>query len=209
MKYKEKEKLEFIKNKINKFYEPNILELGVQTGNSTMMFLEICEKNNGFLTSIDIEDCSHVSESKKWKFIHSSDDNFDYVNKFINKELDIIFIDSLHEPNHVKKVFYNYFKFLKINGLIIIDDVSWLPYVKNGIKDNNFVERINRLTFEKILEIFNSNQNNLTLKVNFSGSGLAIFSKLTNNLEEEIKIKNRLNSIKNLIKKLYAPKPKK
>ena len=209
MKYKEKEKLEFIKNKINKFYEPNILELGVQTGNSTMMFLEICEKNNGFLTSIDIEDCSHVSKSKKWKFIHSSDDNFDYVNKFINKELDIIFIDSLHEPNHVKKVFYNYFKFLKINGLIIIDDVSWLPYVKNGIKDNNFVERINRLTFEKILEIFNSNHNNLTLEVNFSGSGLAIFSKLTNNLEEEIKIKNRLNSIKNLIKKLYAPKPKK
>ena len=209
MKYKEKEKLEFIKNRINKFYEPNILELGVQTGNSTKMFLEICEKNNGFLTSIDIEDCSHVSKSKKWKFIHSSDDNFDYVNKFINKELDIIFIDSLHEPNHVKKVFYNYFKFLKINGLIIIDDVSWLPYVKNGIKDNNFVERINRLTFEKILEIFNSNQNNLTLEVNFSGSGLAIFSKLTNNLEEEIKIKNRLNSIKNLIKKLYAPKPKK
>ena len=209
MKYKEKEKLEFIKNKINKFYEPNILELGVQTGNSTKMFLEICEKNNGFLTSIDIDDCSHVSKSKKWKFIHSSDDNFDYVNKFINKELDIIFIDSLHEPNHVKKVFYNYFKFLKINGLIIIDDVSWLPYVKNGIKDNNFVERINRLTFEKILEIFNSNQNNLTLEVNFSGSGLAIFSKLTNNLEEEIKIKNRLNSIKNLIKKLYAPKPKK
>jgi len=209
MKYKEKEKLEFIKNKINKFYEPNILELGVQTGNSTKMFLEICEKNNGFLTSIDIEDCSHVSKSKKWKFIHSSDDNFDYVNKFINKELDIIFIDSLHEPNHVKKVFYNYFKFLKINGLIIIDDVSWLPYVKNGIKDNNFVERINRLTFEKILEIFNSNQNNLTLKENFSGSGLAIFSKLTNNMEEEIKIKNRLNSIKNLIKKLYAPKPKK
>ena len=207
MKYKEKEKLEFIKNKINKFYEPNILELGVQTGNSTKMFLEICEKNNGFLTSIDIEDCSHVSKSKKWKFIHSSDDNFDYVNKFINKELDIIFIDSLHEPNHVKKVFYNYFKFLKINGLIIIDDVSWLPYVKNGTKDNNFVERINRLTFEKILEIFNSNQNNLTLKVNFSGSGLAIFSKLTNNLEEEIKIKNRLNSIKNLIKRLYAPKP--
>ena len=41
MKYKEKEKLEFIKNKINKFYEPNILELGVQTGNSTKMFLEI------------------------------------------------------------------------------------------------------------------------------------------------------------------------
>ena len=209
MKYKEKEKLEIIKNKISKISQPNILELGVQKGNSTRMFLEVCEDNNGFLTSVDIEDCSDVSDNKKWKFIHSSDDNFDYINKLINKELDIIFIDSLHEPNHVKKVFYNYFSFLKINGLVIVDDVSWLPYVKKGIKDNNFVERVNRLTFEKILEIFNSNQDKLSLEINFSGSGLAIFSKLGGPLVKENKIENRLFSLKNLLKKIYAPKPKK
>ena len=209
MKYKENEKLEIIKNKISKIPKPNILELGVQKGNSTKMFLDLCEKNDGFLTSIDIEDCSNVSNSQKWKFIQSSDDNFDYINQFIKKDLDIIFIDSLHEPNHVKKVFYNYFQFLKINGLIIIDDVSWLPFVESGVNNNDFVERINRLTFEKMLEIFNSNQENLSLEINFSGSGLAIFSKLKNILKEEIKIKNRLFSIKNLIKKLYAPKPKK
>ena len=209
MKYKENEKLDIIKNKISKIPKPNILELGVQKGNSTKMFLDLCEKNDGFLTSIDIEDCSNVSNSQKWKFIQSSDDNFDYINQFIKKDLDIIFIDSLHEPNHVKKVFYNYFQFLKINGLIIIDDVSWLPFVESGVNNNDFVERINRLTFEKMLEIFNSNQENLSLEINFSGSGLAIFSKLTNILREEMKIKNRLFSIKNLIKRLYAPKPKK
>ena len=209
MKYKENEKLDIIKNKISKIPKPNILELGVQKGNSTKMFLDLCEKNDGFLTSIDIEDCSNVSNSQKWKFIQSSDDNFNYINQFIKKDLDIIFIDSLHEPNHVKKVFYNYFQFLKINGLIIIDDVSWLPFVESGVNNNDFVERINRLTFEKMLEIFNSNQENLSLEINFSGSGLAIFSKLRNILKEEIKIKNRLFSIKNLIKKLYAPKPKK
>ena len=209
MKYKENEKLDIIKNKISKIPKPNILELGVQKGNSTKMFLDLCEKNNGFLTSIDIEDCSNVSNSQKWKFVQSSDDNFNYINQFIKKDLDIIFIDSLHEPNHVKKVFYNYFQFLKINGLIIIDDVSWLPFVESGVNNNDFVERINRLTFEKMLEIFNSNQENLSLEINFSGSGLAIFSKLKNILKEEIKIKNRLFSIKNLIKKLYAPKPKK
>jgi predicted O-methyltransferase YrrM len=209
MKYKENEKLDIIKNKISKIPKPNILELGVQKGNSTKMFLDLCEKNDGFLTSIDIEDCSNVSNSQKWKFIQSSDDNFNYINQFIKKDLDIIFIDSLHEPNHVKKVFYNYFQFLKINGLIIIDDVSWLPFVESGVNNNDFVERINRLTFEKMLEIFNSNQENLSLEINFSGSGLAIFSKLKNILKEEIKIKNRLFSIKNLIKKLYAPKPKK
>src|SRR6056300_555637 len=104
MKYKENEKLDIIKNKISKIPKPNILELGVQKGNSTKMFLDLCEKNDGFLTSIDIEDCSNVSNSQKWKFIQSSDDNFNYINQFIKKDLDIIFIDSLHEPNHVKKV---------------------------------------------------------------------------------------------------------
>ena len=70
------------------------------------MFLDICHKNNGKLTSIDIQDCSGVSKSKRWKFIMSSDDNFDYIkDKIKNNKFDILFIDSLHEPNHVRKVF--------------------------------------------------------------------------------------------------------
>ena len=210
MKYFEKEKLEIIKSKIVNIKNLNILELGVQNGNSTKMFLEICNQNDGYLTSIDIKDCSSVSEDKRWKFIFSSDDNFQYIDKFIyNKRFDVLFIDSYHEPNHVKKVFFHYFKFLKKNGLIFIDDVMWLPYVKSGVKDNDFIERINRLTFDKLLEIFNNNVENLTLDINFSGSGLAIIKKIGEKLNKEKKIKNRLFSIKNLIKKyIYSPKPK-
>ena len=124
-------------------------------------------------------------------------------------DLDVIFIDSLHEPNHIRNVFYNYFKFLKKDGLIFIDDISWLPYIEGGIRDNNFIERINRLTFNKVLEIFNANQKSLSLEINFSGTGLAIFKKNDNKLNDEYKIKNRLLTLKNLIKNIYAPKPKK
>ncbi len=210
MKYFEKEKLEFIKNKISNINNITILELGVQKGNSTKMFLEVCNKNNGNLTSIDIKDCSSVTEDKRWEFIFSSDDNFEYIDKYIaNKRFDVIFIDSYHEPNHVKKVFFHYFSFLKKNGLIFIDDVVWLPYVKNGVEDNDFIERINRLTFDKLLEIFNNNIENLTLDINFNGSGLAILKKTGEKLNKEKKIKNRLFTIKNLIKKfIYSPKPK-
>ena len=35
---------------------PFILEFGVRQGRSTKMFLEICERNNGSLISIDIDD---------------------------------------------------------------------------------------------------------------------------------------------------------
>ena len=201
-------KLNLIKERIKDIDKPLILELGVKEGRSTKMFLEICDKNDGNLISIDILDYSKVSNNPKWKFIHSSDDNFNYTKKFIERKVDVLFIDSLHEPSHIRKVFYNYFNFVKINGLIFIDDVIWLPYVKDGYRDNDFIETTNRLTFNKILEIFNSNKDNLTLDMNFSASGLAIISKIGSHLNNEKKIVNRLLSFKNILKKIYKPKPK-
>ena len=147
------QKLNLIKENIKNIDKPTILELGVREGRSTKMFLEICDRNDGNLISVDILDCSKVSNNPRWNFIHSSDDNFDYINKFIEKKVDVLFIDSLHEPNHIRKVFYNYFNFVKLNGLIFIDDVIWLPYIKDEYRDNEFAETINRLTFNKILEI--------------------------------------------------------
>ena len=201
-------KLNLIKKKIENIDKPLILELGVKEGRSTRMFLEVCDKNNGNLISVDILDCSKVSNNPRWRFIHSSDDNFDYINNIIKKKIDILFIDSLHDPNHIRKVFYNYFNFVKINGLIFIDDLVWLPYVKGGYRDNEFVETINRLTFNKILEIFNENKNNFTLDINFSGSGLAIIKKINAKLNYEKKISNRLFSLKNILKLIYRPTPK-
>tara|TARA_B100001057_G_scaffold23738_1_gene21967 strand:+ start:969 stop:1595 length:627 start_codon:yes stop_codon:yes gene_type:complete len=202
------DKLNLIKKKIEDIDKPLILELGVKEGRSTKMFLEVCDKNNGSLISIDILDCSKVSNNPRWRFIHSSDDNFDYINNIIEKKIDVLFIDSFHEPNHIKKVFYNYFNFIKINGLIFIDDLIWLPYIKGGYRDNEFVETTNRLTFNKILEIFNANKDNLTLDINFSGSGLAIIKKINNDLNREKKISNRLFSLKNILKVFYKPAPK-
>ena len=209
MKYFEKEKLETIRKIVSKIKQPNIIELGVHQGNSTRMFLEICEKNDGYLTSIDIKDDSNASNSSRWKFILSSDDNFEYINKQLQKKFDVLFIDSLHEANHVKKVFYNYFNFLKLNGIILIDDVSWLPYTKNSVKDNSFVENTNREIFNKVLEIYNSNTENLTIDFDFRGTGLCILSKKNDNLNECKKMINREYSFKNIIKKfIYKPKPK-
>lgn len=203
-------KFEMIFQKIKNIKNINILELGVRDGISTKMFLNLCDENQGKLISVDIDDCSKVTNNLRWKFIHSRDDNFDLINSYIKNDLDLIFIDSLHEASHIKKLIYNYYKKLKINGLLIIDDISWFPYVKNAHRDNDFTERANRLTFEKILEIGFANQDNLSLEFLFSGSGLAIITKNKNNeLIKEIKIPNRSLTLKNLLKKIYSPRPKK
>ena len=85
MKYKEIEKINYIKQIVEKIKFPRILELGVQKGNSTKMFLELCDKNDGYLMSVDIDDCSYVANNKRWEFIHSSDDNFNLINNKIKK----------------------------------------------------------------------------------------------------------------------------
>mgnify|MGYP001970590213 CR=1 FL=1 len=202
-------KLDYIIKRIKHIQGIQILELGVQRGVSTKKFIELCDKNDGFLVSIDINDCSNVANSDRWKFIHSSDDNFEHIDKFITKDLDFIFIDSLHEPNHVKKVFYHYYEFLKKGGICIIDDISWLPYSKNQYKDNEFSEYINKSTFNKILEIYNQNQKNFSLEFYFRESGYAIITKNEESfLNQSKKIKSREFGLKNLLRKIYRRKPK-
>ena len=138
------QKLNLIKENIKNIDKPTILELGVREGRSTKMFLEICDGNDGNLISVDILDCSKVSNNPRWNF--SPDDNFDYINKFIKKKL--MFCLLILYMNQII-FFYNYFNFVKLNGLIFIDDVIWLPYIKDEYRDNEFAETINRLTFKK------------------------------------------------------------
>ena len=203
-----KSKLDYIIKKIQHIDKIQILELGVRHGFSTKKFIELCDSNDGFLISVDIKDCSDVIKSDRWKFIHSSDDNFEEVDKFITKDLDFILIDSLHEPNHVEKVFYHYYNFLKKKGICIIDDISWLPYSKNQKRDKEFSEHINRSTFKKILEIFNENQKNFDLEFYFRDSGYAIITKNEKSfLNKSKKIKSREFGIKNLLRKIYKRKP--
>ena len=88
---------EFEKNKKN----PLILEFGVRQGRSTKMFLEICERNDGNLISIDVDDYANLFNDKNWTFIQCRDDNKIKISSFLKKSIDIILIDSFHDPEHV------------------------------------------------------------------------------------------------------------
>jgi predicted O-methyltransferase YrrM len=188
---------------IQNIENPVILELGVQNGLSTKKFLDICNKNNGFLYSVDIDDCSNVSNDKKWTFIKSRDDDFDLIKSQIPKEIDILYIDSLHEADHVSKIIFEYYNLIKVGGFIFIDDISHLPYVKNGVRNNFYCEINNQETFNILLEIYFSNYDKIDLNFSFVSSGLAIIKKKNNKiLDKKIKVKSRKFSFKNIIRKL-------
>ena len=177
--YNNKIKSELI-SKIDNINNISILELGVQKGISTNYFLEVCEKNNGKLYSVDIEDCSRVSNNPRWKFIHSRDDDFNKIFNLIPNQVDIIYIDSLHEAYHVEKLIYNYYAKLKEGGYIFIDDISHLLYLQNKPRNNFYCEINNKETFDKILEIYNNNSDLFDLNFSFKSSGLGVIKKISN-----------------------------
>jgi hypothetical protein len=181
----------------------NILEFGVREGRSTKMFLELCAKNNGKLISVDIDNYSNLFQDINWNFIHCRDDDYKQVSSFFSKKFDIILIDSLHEPNHVQKLIYTYWKHLNVNCSMYIDDISWLPYVKHSWRDHKYTENINRDTFYKILEIQLSNYDNIKLSFTFDGSGMCRMIKQNDkDLNNPKLIKPRQYLIKKFLKKI-------
>ena len=196
---------EFILPELSELSKPKILEFGVRFGVSTNLFLEICEKKNGFLHSIDMDDCSKVANSKNWQFHLSRDDNYDYLDKILPNDIDLIYLDSFHNADHIEKIFYHYFKKLKVSGLFIFDDISWLPYLKKKER-NNFNCEINNLeTFERILNIYSENEDKLELSFSFVGSGMAKIKKIDNKkLSISKPIITRKLSFKNIIRKTIS-----
>ncbi len=183
--------------------EPKIIEFGVRFGFSTKKIIEICEKNRGFLHSVDIDDCSDISNSKSWKFYKTRDDNFNYLDSLLPRNVDLIYLDSFHNANHVEKIIYHYYPFLKENGKFIIDDISWLPYLKMKKRNNFNCEINNQETFERILEIHSENNENFDLYFSFTGSGMAkLVKKNKIELSKPKKLISRKYSIKNFIRKL-------
>ena len=190
---------EYEKNKKNL----NILEFGVKEGRSTKMFLDMCRNNGGKLLSIDIDDYSQLFKDENWTFLKCRDDDYEKVTSLFSQNFDIILIDSFHEPNHVAKLIYLYWKHLNVDGSMYIDDISWLPYLEGNWRDHKYTENINKKTFIKILEIVNANHQFMDISFSFNGSGICRIKK-----EQEIKllknksVKTRGSFFKDFIKKI-------
>ena len=194
---------DFFMEELKSVKAPKIVEFGVRKGISTKMFIDICEKNNGFLHSVDCDDFTNVSDSRYWKFHLTRDDNFGYLDQEIPNDIDLFYLDSFHNANHIEKIIYHYYPKLKLNGQFIIDDVSWIPYLKDAKRNSFNCERNNNETFERIMEINYGNSRNLELYFSFIGSGLAKIIKRSNdNLFAPKKIKTRKFSIKNFFRKI-------
>ena len=198
--------IDFVSNKSN----PVILEFGVERGSSTKKFIDFAEKNNAQIFSVDINDCSNVSNSKNWQFLQSNDLNINNVIenfKEIKKNgVDLIYIDSYHEDKHVQQLLSLYFKFVKKNGAIFIDDVDSFPFRKKKDIWNSIVYD---LTIDAVKEFYYNNSEICSLKILFdkNENGLAVIHKINNFGDEPNGVQKIWNY--NLIVKMIYPYLKK
>ena len=181
---------------------PTVLELGVDRGQSTKVFLNaIHNQPTSNLISVDIRDCSNVSDSNLWKFIKKDSTNVQGIINaapILKKGIDVIYIDSLHTPKHVYKEVYGWFPFLKKGGVIFFDDIDSNPYLKGQRKDNVGIEVSNRKILELIESIFVSNIDIIDLTLIKGSTGLARIEKICKreiNLKPPKVLKRRNNTI--------------
>jgi len=183
---------------------PQIIEFGVRHGVSTSLFLDLCTMNDGKLFSIDENDYEYRFNSTKWNFIKSRDDNFEFLKKKLPNNVDVIFLDTLHKADHVIKILIEYFDNLKEGGYFIIDDISWIPYLKKNLHDHFYKEINNKETFESLLQIYSLNFNVMDIKFNLTDTGSVVIKKLKD--EKLFYNKKRLsrdNSLKNYLRLIY------
>ena len=81
----------------------------------------------------------------------------------------------------MKKFYFIISNILKSNGLFFVDDTSLLPYLHSREKNNFSQEINNQETFDKILEIYNENHENIDLEFSFVGTGIAKIRRLNEN----------------------------
>lgn len=183
----------------------NILEFGTEKGNTTSLFIEMCENNNGFVYSVDTVDYSSLFNNSKWKFINCRDDDFELVTQNIGKKtFDIICLDTIHTMDHVKKILLYYYKLLNINGIFLIDGISHLPYLKSNYRDNFYSEINNNEIFDFLINLKNNHDNSIDLDFTFQGSGVARITKFKDVSLLEKKTISRKKSFKNILRKLVA-----
>ena len=137
---------------------------------STEIIFKLLRDKKCKLFSVDNIDYSKKFSSDKWKFIKTRDDNFEIISsRKFQKKIDLILLDTIHESRHVEKInIIIIMIFLKKDCCFFIDDISWLPYLKNSEKKSFLCREINNYeTFVKLLEIYNNNQTNFNIEVTF------------------------------------------
>jgi len=197
--------LMFMYRKVMEKSNPVILELGTAKGTSTTVFLQACEEKDGRLVSVDIEDCSDISDSSRWQFVQADSTDVNLILKeapLLKNGIDILYIDSLHTRGHVEKELTGWYPYLKEQSWIFFDDVDSNPYRKGNRKDNFKAEVAWDSIHEYVKEFYYANEDSIQLNIFYGSTGLASMYKLSSKGTLPYKAKSIIHRDNNLLNRM-------
>jgi predicted O-methyltransferase YrrM len=130
---------------ITEFGLKHIVELGVRTGNSTLVLLEAAQRIGGRVLSIDIDPCMEARNrvdkagfGPLWKFLEGND--LEIRESDIIQPIDFLFIDSSHLYRHTVAELEKYSAYLRRGSWIAFHDYVSFPGVTRAVHE--FVESL-------------------------------------------------------------------
>ena len=177
----------YINKKLDEIKNPTIVELGVaETALSTKNFLNYVSDKGGELYSIDIQDFSKITNSdnfkninsKNWNFLQSNDLNLEKILKnfpIIKNGIDVLYVDSLHDPTHIEKTLMKWFKYINQFGYIFFDDTESRVYKEQKAL---FISIGNDGMDDIIKKFYYRNSNLVKYTKYFTDTGLSEFYKI-------------------------------
>lgn len=157
----------------------NIAEIGIEKNGSTRMWRKYF--SNAYIHCFEIDE-KKINFAKKQRLSKVSYHYIDVANPKIIKtafsqtkaKFDVIIDDSTHKFDHQINIVKNVHRFLKKNGVLIIEDIY---RVRNDYSEKKYFEKLKSIKkiFSKIIFIETNNINNFT--ANWKCEKLLLFIK--------------------------------
>lgn len=110
---------EFLKYLVIQLHPKTIVELGTHRGHSCVAMLTGFRNYNGHIYTIDIREQFPLEDHRITKII-SNDLEVDLEQI---PKIDLLFIDTHHYANHIAKELNKYIPHVKMNGIVVMDDI--------------------------------------------------------------------------------------
>jgi len=127
-------------DKIKKYHNTIMVDLGVRSGCSSSIMLEDAEMNQNKVIGVDVENVvdSSVLNHPLYRFIQS--DSCKASLNLNNTNISVLFVDTLHIKEQVLKELYHWMPLVADGGLVVFHDTN-RPLDKNDFRHGRIWDR--------------------------------------------------------------------
>jgi hypothetical protein len=159
---------------------PVVLELGTQHGTSAKALLAACKENGGTVVSVDLQDCSQISQAPNFIFVQSDSTSVrNILSKapILSQGIHMLYVDTTRHRSHLQKEVASWWPFIRPEGWLFCRGVDPGPYRRGARKDAIVLEKEAEERARFFIEFSVANVESCDLAIHYGSTGLAVVRK--------------------------------